>query len=55
MDACNAPSSARVIPVYTSAPKPAQANNTDNTNAYQPPLKAAPLLPGQGTRVDQYA
>jgi len=36
--------------------KPAQANRPDNnSDAYQPPLKAAPLLPGQGTRVDQFA
>lgn len=55
MDACNAPPSARVIPVYTSDPKPAQANRPDYSNAYQPLLKAAPLLPGLGTRVDQYA
>jgi hypothetical protein len=55
MDACNAPPAARVIPVYTSAPKPAPANRPDNSDAYQPPLKAAPLLPGQGTRVDQFA
>lgn len=55
MDVCNVPPSAPVIPVYTSGSKPAQANRPDNSNAYQPPLKAAPLLPGQGTRVDQFA
>jgi hypothetical protein len=55
MDVCNVPPASRVIPVYTSSPKPEQANRPDNSNAYQPPLKAAPLLPGQGTRVDQFA
>jgi hypothetical protein len=55
MDVSNAPPSARVIPVYTSGSKPTQADRPDNSDAYQPPLKAAPLLPGQGTRVDRYA
>jgi hypothetical protein len=55
MDVRNASHSARVIPVYTSDPKPAQAIRPDNSNAYQPPLKAAPLLPGLGTRVDRFA
>lgn len=55
MDVCNTPPSAQAIPVYTSGPKPAQANAADNSNAYQPPLQAAPLLPGQGARVDKFA
>jgi hypothetical protein len=54
MDVCKVPPSAAAA-VYTSGPKPARASPPDNSNAFQPPLKAAPLLPGQGTRVDQFA
>jgi hypothetical protein len=55
MDVRNASHSARAIPVYTTDPKPAQSIRPDNSDAYQPPLKAAPLLPGLGARVDKYA
>jgi len=55
MDVSSVSPSAPVAPVDTSnGPKPVQQASSDDTNAYQPPPKA-PLPPGQGTRVDQFA